>query len=140
MTPPAFLHGAMLTIALVSELLAQAATPQAAVEEARRQVAAVLVPQLEQLVQTCERKKLLRERDQIASQILHFDPDNAAARKTLKFKRGTDGRWQQDPNYLEPKDASEKELPALTKDWQAAIASSRERLHELLAQAPRDIA
>ncbi len=52
-----------------------------------------LVPKLRALVAWCDAGQFFQERNCACEAVLAFEPDDEAARRTLHYSRGKDGRW-----------------------------------------------
>jgi hypothetical protein len=81
----------------------------AAFETAWQGAVQALVSDLEAVAARCNRGGLFRTRNEIYELILTFDPDHAAARKWLKYKR-QDGRWVRAGRYKPPRNLAKQGL------------------------------
>jgi hypothetical protein len=97
------------------------AAPAQEYAKARYEGAEKLVPDLEKLATWCASVGLNRERDRTYANILELQADHALARKALMYSRQPDGSWTQSSSYKEPKNPSDKQLPAYREKC-AAIA------------------
>ena len=95
-------------------------------EDARAQ----LVRDLEVVAKWCQGQKLFGRRDEIYEQILELDADHELARRKLKFKRGEDGTWTQNPKYKRPKNFKTSMLGKADERFEQAQAKHRRALLE----------
>lgn len=56
----------------------------------------------------CAKKKLYGKRDEAYERLLAFEPDHKEARKKLKYKRGDDHAWVQNPRYKRARNLAKK--------------------------------
>lgn len=87
------------------------ATPGAqsgSVEAQRAAARAAMVERILQLASWCNEKELFIERDRLWRKVLEIAPDDAVARKGLRYARNVDGTW---------KEPAPRELKNLGKKW-----------------------
>jgi hypothetical protein len=89
------------------------------------------LPKLRALAAWCEGEKLILERDRACEGVLALDPDDAAARKTLHYSRGKDGKWTRGivPRSSPTDPSRAAEMSAKRAD---AIGAYRARVFELI--------
>jgi hypothetical protein len=106
---------------------------------ARAEAVAETLPRLEALASWAESVKLLRERDRAYADILAVDPEHAAAREALQYRRETDGSWKQSAAYREPKNGIPAPLAEYAKRRSAAVAPFLDKVFAAI-EAERNIA
>ncbi|MCY2961171.1 MAG: hypothetical protein NTY35_13505 [Planctomycetota bacterium] len=104
------------------------------VEAQRLAGRASLVGRLDQLATWCNDKELFIERDRLWRKVLEIAPDDAAARKGLRYARNVDGSWKE-PAPREVKNIGKKWLEELAKRESEAFAPYGDVLLAL-ARAP----
>jgi len=82
-----------------------------------------LVEDLEALAEWCQENKLFLERDRVYEAILVHEPDHAAARKTLKYRRDRSGAWVRSSSYRPPKNRGDDEAMAALAERRAAATN-----------------
>ena len=101
----------ILPVALLALCLSttgvRAEPPAGALEVARTGYA----DQLRELAKWCHRNKLYGKRDETYARLLRYEPDDAKARRWLKYKQAGDGTWQQDARYKLPPNRMKGRLP-----------------------------
>lgn len=132
---------------LLGGILACAFLPTAAAEDATfPQRAAALDKQaalaLDALASHCAKKMLFGKRDEVYERLLALEPDHEAARKKLKYEKGEDGSWVQDPRYkrarnlkrggLEEADATLAEILAARVTGLVTLCREAQAIHDLL--------
>jgi len=94
-----------LLLSLAAFLLAsQAIAGEEAFERWRGEAVVQLVEELEGLAAWCQGERMYACRDRTYEAILRFHPDNARARRTLKYRRSRDGSWEQSSSYRPARD------------------------------------
>ncbi len=78
---------------------------------------------LDALAEWCTKKRVFGCRDDAYVALLEFDPEHRNARKRLRYTKGDDAAWVQDPRYKRAKDWSRK-----------AAGEAKERLRTILAE------
>jgi len=76
---------------------------EAAVQAAWKQCADAAVADLAELAAWCHKGKLFRTRNETYAVLLQLDPDHAAARKRLRYKKDKDGGWTRSGRYKHPR-------------------------------------
>jgi len=90
-------HG-LLVLALA--LLAAAAPAEAGgLDEDIAALGAQAAKELEALATWCAKERVYGSRDDALAALLEFEPEHREARKRLKYTKGDDGAWVQDPRY-----------------------------------------
>ncbi len=113
---------------------------QAGSVEAQRTTArAELTERLNLLASWCNEKELFLERDRVWHKVLEIAPDDAAARKGLRYARNVDGSWK-DPAPREVKNRNPKALADLPAREDAALAPYGDTLLALARAADREVA
>lgn len=82
----------------------QATAGEEAFERWRGEAVVQLVEELEGLAAWCQGERMYACRDRTYEAILRFHPDNARARRTLKYRRSRDGSWEQSSSYRPARD------------------------------------
>lgn len=119
------------------------AEAKAAVAEARKGLVARLV----ELAEWCVSVRLAGQRDRLAAEILHFDPDHAKARGWLRYTKDKAGAWVQAKGYKPPLDVTNStQLPelarrraALAAEPAALIVTTLQRLGSTLPLRRREL-
>jgi hypothetical protein len=87
----------------------------------------------------CSEQSLFLERDRVLRAVLELDPENAVARKGLRFTKSGDGKWVE-PAPREAKNRNPKALEELPKQRQKAVESYRLAMVALMNKAGSDAA
>ncbi len=112
------------------------ARTQGGVEAERLAARAALADRLNRLATWCNDKELFIERDRIWRKVLEIAPDDATARKGLRYARNVDGSWKEPPprdlknigkKFLEELPKRESEAFAPYGDTLLALAKAPER-------------
>lgn len=90
-----------------------------------------LVHDLEALATWCGDRELFAERDRTWRAILDLEPNNAAARKGLRYSKKPDGTWVE-PAPREIKNFNPKALPELATRRQATVLPFATAMHAAL--------
>lgn len=77
---------------------------------ARAEVTERVVAALKRLAKWCNQAELFRRRDAALRSVLEFEPEDAEARRFLKYRREKDGSWTQPRPYKEPRDLGTSKL------------------------------
>ena len=93
-------------------------------DEVYKTARARYVEKLDGLSTWAAENDLFAERDRVYRAILVLEPDNAFARKGLRYTRKSDGTWQ-DPAPREVKNMNAKLLPEVPAKRQAAVETYR---------------
>lgn len=91
---------------LLTFLAAPAHAEDLDLETRWKQVRTKAVKQLHGLADWCTSAKLFGARADVYDGILRIEPDDATARKRLKFKRAKDGTWTRPARWKKPKNLS----------------------------------
>jgi hypothetical protein len=134
-------RAALLVLLVLSSLVAVAPAQGAkpGFPDAHRAAQAELFTGMLKLATWSENKELFLERDRLFKAILAMDPDNADARKGLRYSRKSDGSWVE-PAPREAKNRNPKALEELSAKRAAVAAPYRARMLALLDEHAADAA
>lgn len=107
------------------------------VDAARIAARASLIQRWNQLATWCNDKELFLERDRIWRKVLEISPDDATARKGLRYARNVDGSWKE-PAPREMKNIGKKWLEELAKREDESSAPYGDTLLALAKAPERD--
>jgi len=91
-----------------SDDISPSGTQAGSIEAQRAAARADMVDRILQLATWCNEKELFIERDRLWRKVLEIAPDDASARKGLRYARNVDGSWKEPPP---------RELKNLGKKW-----------------------
>lgn len=103
-------------------------------EAARAAARATLVKRLDDLASWANDNELFAERDRLYKRVIEIAPDDAVARKGLRYVRGVDGSWKE-PAPREARNMNKKALADLPAREAAATAPFSKAILDL-ATAP----
>jgi hypothetical protein len=106
---------------------------------AHREAQADLIAGMLKLASWSENKELFLERDRLYKAILSIDPDNADARKGLRYSRKSDGSWVE-PAPREAKNRNAKALEELPVKRAAVATPYRTKMIAVLDEQKADAA
>ncbi len=109
------------------------------IEAQRAAARAGMVERILQLATWCNEKELFIERDRLWRKVLEIAPDDASARKGLRYARNVDGSWKE-PAPRELKNLGKKWLEEFTKREDAVAAPYGDALLALARAAGRTVA
>ena len=115
--------------------LVLALSPAAAGDQAKAR--GELIQRLLALASWCNEKELFLQRDNLWRSVLSLQPENADARKGLRYSRDGQGNWKEPPPR-EVKDRAPALLPELAKRRSEAVAAWRDELLKLLDEQQAD--
>ncbi|MBL8863161.1 MAG: hypothetical protein JNK02_14285 [Planctomycetes bacterium] len=116
--------------------IARAGAPAQTAEVVRLAARSALVERLNQLAAWCNEKELFVERDRIWRKVIEIAPDDAAARKGLRYARNVDGSWKE-PAPRELKNLGKKWLDELPRREAEAYTPYADTLFDLARQDGR---
>ncbi len=90
-----------------------------------------LVKGMLHLADWCNEKELFLERDRIYRAVVDIDPNNADARKGLRYSRKSDGSWQEPA----PREAKNRNVKALAEELPAKRAAVAEPFEKRMVAA-----
>jgi len=118
---------------------ARAVVPRQGYEQARTAAVRERISDLASLARYCERKHWYLERDRLLALVLELDPDHAATRKGLGYKR-SGGAWVRETApqsfneaYVDQEDLEERETKAREDDLRRRLEALDEFAAELAA-------
>jgi hypothetical protein len=117
----------------------RAATPprSAARQDDAAKLRAELILKLLELATWCNDKELFLQRDNVWRSVLALDPENAGARKGLRYSRDAGGNWKE-PAPREVKDRNAAALPEFGKKRSEVVGAWRDKLFALLDSQQAD--
>lgn len=126
----------MRAVWILSLLLALCAAPCLAggIDSDLAAVGAKTAEALDALADWCTKKRVFGSRDDAYVRLLEFDPMHRNARKRLRYKRGEDAAWVQDPKYKRAKNWSPKAGKEAARQLAEILAHHRA---EVLARCAR---
>lgn len=106
--------------------------------ETREEVVRDLVPALGDLAAWCQEVKLYGTRNEVATALIHFDPDHAEARRWLGHKKSTDGTWKPPRVPASGRNQSGKHLAELATRTASTLDPLCDRLRAVHADDATD--
>ncbi len=113
-------------------------SPRPAVADLDAEVTALdeaTAKQLDDLAEACTKKRVFGCRDDAYAALLGLDPTHTKARKKLKYTRGKDGAWVQDPRYKRAKDWNRSAAKQARAQLRSTLAAHRAALLGLYEKA-----